>query len=352
MLIVDGGESAFFRFFLYVKKIYLCKINNKIIPMSTNDFDSAAWLEKFRAAQNAQEDLHGLRAEIFQNTVSLVKAGGYRLENDFIKIDNDGVTKNTEFFTVPAPLSGTVRFRSTSFSAIEADCLETAGLLISAGFNPCVLNMASRQNPGGGVVGGAGAQEENIFRRTNLFMSLYQFVDYSTKYGIARSENSYPLERKSGGIYSPEITVFRGSEQNGYYLLQKPFNVSFVTVPAINRPALDMIDGKYRISSALVEPTKEKMRVILRIAGKYMHDSLVLGAFGCGAFCNPPEHVAELFLEVFYEDEFASRFKFVSFPVLDDHNTYKSHNPEGNALPFHKVFNNVAINHIQREKNQ
>jgi uncharacterized protein (TIGR02452 family) len=311
--------------------------------MSTNDFDEVAWLKEFRAAQKAGKDLHELRSAIFQNTVNIVKAGGYGLENDFIKINNDDVTKNTVFFTSPSPLSDTGLFRSVKFSAIVADCLETAELLLSAGFNPCVLNMASRQNPGGGVVKGAGAQEENIFRRTNLFMSLYQFADYSTKYGIKRSANSYPLEQKSGGIYSPEITVFRGSENNGYYLLRRPFKVSFVTVPAINRPDLDVINGKYRISPTFVEPTKEKMRAILRIAGKYMHDCLVLGAFGCGAFCNPPEHVAELFMEVFYEKEFTSRFKFVSFPVIDDHNTRKSHNPYGNALPFHKVFNNVAI---------
>jgi len=80
------------------------------------------------------------------------------------------------------------------------------------------------------------------------------------------------------------------------------------------------------------------MRTILRIAGKYAHDCLVLGTFGCGAFQNPPNHIAELFCKVFLEDEFSRRFKTVVFAILEDHNTGKEHNPYGNVLPFLRVF--------------
>jgi len=86
--------------------------------------------------------------------------------------------------------------------------------MLNSGLNPGVLNLASRQNPGGGVLNGAGAQEENIFRRTNLFMSLYRFAHYAENYGIKKSENNYPLNRNTGGIYSGNITVFRASEKN------------------------------------------------------------------------------------------------------------------------------------------
>ena len=48
------------------------------------------------------------------------------------------------------------------------DCLYAGTQLKEQGYNPAVLNMASRRNPGGGVVTGAGAQEETLFRRTNL----------------------------------------------------------------------------------------------------------------------------------------------------------------------------------------
>jgi uncharacterized protein (TIGR02452 family) len=76
----------------------------------------------------------------------------------------------------------------------------------------------------------------------------------------------------------------------------------------------------------------------LRIAGKYQHDCLVLSAFGCGAFRNTPAHVAALFREVFRETEFIRQFRLIVFAILDDHNSGREHNPEGNVLPFLDVF--------------
>jgi uncharacterized protein (TIGR02452 family) len=198
--------------------------------------------------------------------------------------------------------------------------------------------MASHRNPGGGVHGGAGAQEENLFRRTNMFLSLFQFAEFSERYGIPQNAKQYPLDRICGGAYSPRVTVFRGSEANGYFLLQTPFVVSVVSVPAINHPELESFNGRLRITGRLIETTKEKIRTILRIAGKHGHDSLVLGAFGCGAFANPPEHMALLFKETFGEPEFHGRFSTVAFSIIDDHNSRRSHNPNGNILPFAKVF--------------
>jgi uncharacterized protein (TIGR02452 family) len=299
-------------------------------------FDPLRWLREFRIASKRKEGFRELRAEIFQETVALVSAGAYRLDDCEIKIDNHRV--RTEFFDAAPRLSGPLHFEQTSVFVIEADCLETAALMIHAGYNPCVLNMASRKNPGGGVLHGAGAQEENLFRRSNLFVSLYRFAPYAQDYRIDRSDKSYPLNRNTGGVYSGGITVFRGSEHNGYCFLGTPFQVSIASVPAINRPDLEKVNGKYCIANPLIEPTREKMRTILRIAGKYRHDCLILSAFGCGAFQNPPGHIAALFREVFQEAEFEHRFRLIVFAILDDHNSWQEHNPEGNVLPFLEAF--------------
>ena len=64
-----------------------------------------------------------------------------------------------------------------------------------------------------------------------------------------------------------------------------------------------------------------------------------MGVFGCGAYSNPPNHMAELFKEVFCEEEFSGKFKIIVFSIFDDHNSYKEHNPNGNVLPFIEVFN-------------
>ncbi len=90
-----------------------------------------------------------------------------------------------------------------------------------------------------------------------------------------------------------------------------------------------------------IERIKEKIRTILRIALAYGHDSLIPGAFGCGAFRNPPKHMAELFREVFNEEEFINSFSRVVFAIIDDHNARRSHNPRGNFEPFREVFEEV-----------
>ena len=88
--------------------------------------------------------------------------------------------------------------------------------------------------------------------------------------------------------------------------------------------------------------TAAKMRMMLRMGHHYGHDAIVLSAFGCGAFGNPPADIARLFHEVLAELEFARDgvgcFKHVSFAIIDDQNAGREHNPLGNYRPFVDVF--------------
>ena len=61
----------------------------------------------------------------------------------------------------------------------------------------------------------------------------------------------------------------------------------------------------------------EKIRTILRIAAHEGRRNLVLGAFGCGAFGNPPTAVAGFFKDVLQEIEFRGRFEVVWFAVIE-----------------------------------
>ena len=223
----------------------------------------------------------------------------------------------------------------TKISVLKVDCLEVAEFLVKTGYNPAVLNMASRRNPGGGVFEGSGAQEENLFRRTNLYTSLFQYVDYGVRYDVARNPHfNYPLDKNYGAIYTPDITVFRGAEHAGYKLLQTQFKIAVLSVSAISKPDLIEKDGQLRLHENFIEPTKEKIRIMLHLAIEAGHDSLVLSAFGCGAYRNPPEHIAELFQTVFQEAEFKGQLKTIVFAIIEDHNSRHPHNPNGNFLPF------------------
>jgi hypothetical protein len=48
--------------------------------------------------------------------------------------------------------------------------------------------------------------------------------------------------------------------------------------------------------------------------------------------------MAKLFREVFEEADFKNIFKKIVFAIIDDHNSRKEHNPDGNVLPFVKEF--------------
>ena len=312
-------------------------------------WNSEQWKEQFERLSvqcNAKQKeevrflLRNMRADVFKHTVFLVQQG-YYFNEEQKKInfpDASTMMAGTKFYDFLQTVHHIPTMINETIVKVEnIDCLLAAENLLNEGYHPAVLNMASRQNPGGGVQNGAGAQEENLFRRSNLFQSLYQFAPFASNFGLPKSKHQYPLDRNFGGIYTPHATVFRGTEQDGYPLLDTPYQMSFIAVAGINRPALASPE---RIAPELVEPIKNKIRTIFRIGLLHGHDSLVLGALGCGAFRNPPSHIARLFHEVIDEKEFKNKYRLLLFAILDDHNARLKHNPDGNFLPFVREFAN------------
>lgn len=283
--------------------------------------------------------IRAMRVSVFRSTVAIVRSNGYQVDGheiSFSKEEEQRMIDNTVFYEKPFDVNNIpVQDESTQIDVVNEDCLVAAKDLQDKGYNVAVLNMASRRNPGGGVYGGAGAQEENLFRRSNLFVSMYQFAPYAEDYGLKKSEHQYPLDRNWGGVYTPKAIVFRGTEAEGYPLLAEPYIMSFIAVPAMNRPELDA-DGM--IIRPLIEPFKNKMRTLFRIGLQHGHDALVLGAWGCGAFRCPPKHVARLFHEVLDEKEFKNKYRQITFAIIEDHNSRLSHNREGNLKPFQDEF--------------
>ena len=108
--------------------------------------------------------LRSMRIEVFKNTTFLVKQGYYyNAKNQKISFpDTQNMVLNTKFYHSPCPVHHVPTIHGKTIVKIEnIDCLLAAEKLLNDGYHPAVLNMASRQNPGGGVQTGAGAQEEN-----------------------------------------------------------------------------------------------------------------------------------------------------------------------------------------------
>lgn len=340
--------AALFKEAINVENIILPKdfvesIQNPPVVISDEiTWDSADFLSRFnpliKSRAEDYEKMKGLRCIEYRNTRELVQQGFYITESgkriDFA--DGEEILKNTVFydseFETDVPTIG-----ATLVEVINDDCLEVGARLKNDGYNPAILNMASRTTPGGYVTVGTGGQEETLFRRTDLYRSLCQFVPNAKQYGLPVSEYQYPLDDNFGGIYTPNATIFRESETQGYKLMDKSVKISFISVVGLNRPD---IDSNGMIAQHHVNHIKNKMRTILRIGIRHAHDSLVLGALGCGSFRNPPSHIAKLFHEVFEEPEFKNKYRLISFAILDDHNAHRAHNPEGNYKPFVDEFEN------------
>lgn len=325
----------------------------KVAEKKEVKWSADAFLAKYRYLKErvakgyseAYAKIKELRVEEFLNTVGIANQG-YYTASEGVKVTLPNpvyMVLDSVLYSQPFYVHEVRGYRAaTMFKVANADCLEAGIRLKKMGYNPAILNMASRSTPGGGVLTGAGAQEENIFRRTNLFQSLYQFTDEATYQPWYEplvhphiQRGRYPMDRNFGGIYTPNATLFREGEHAGYRLMEHPVALSFISVAAINRPPLK--DATH-LADSMVVGTKNKIRTILRIGLRHGHDSLVLSAFGCGAYRNPPSHMARLFHDVFEEPEFKDKYRYVWFAILDDHNSHLSHNPDGNLLPFARVF--------------
>jgi len=267
------------------------------------------------------------RIAVFRENLELFADGEYPFRGETMYYDED-------FCLEPEP---PVR-GGTRIEVVNRDCIEVTRELLEEGFDAAVLNMASRTTPGGGVENGAGAQEEQLCRRSNLLLSLYPFsrraVTAYPELGLTARKEQYPLHPRFGGVYSPNVTFFREGEGRGLRMAEEPFTAGVISVAGISHPRLNARGLMGREDEDL---TRDKIRTILRIGMEHRHDALVLGALGCGAFANPPAQVARLFHEVLVEPEFRDQFRRITFAILEDRNSLQN-SRTGNFRPFRDEF--------------
>lgn len=80
------------------------------------------------------------------------------------------------------------------------------------------------------------------------------------------------------------------------------------------------------------------MACIFEIAIENGQNAIVLSAFGSGAYGCPPKHMAQLWKEVL--KDYSCHFIQICFGIIDDTNSFRDHNPDGNLTPYRQVFKN------------
>lgn len=283
-------------------------------PGDMASFDPQTWVEEFEAARSLSnvEGMKKLRREV------IVPGTTEYLKNVIGSAPIPPVVIFTE--QLPPPRDQVLhREAETAITVQNKDSLDAERDLRAASLNPCVLNMASCHRPGGGWLNGAGAQEENLFYRSAYSLHL------------PAGMSAYPFKTPLTAIYTPDVLVFRENESLGFAFSQTARPVAFVAAAALRNPPL--VDGA--LAPEAFQETKEKIRQVFRVALLKGHDSMVLGAWGCGAYGNPNRCVARAFREVLCgEDEFKRAFAAVVFAVLDTQGK-----EDGNFAVFNAVFN-------------
>jgi len=179
-----------------------------------------------------------------------------------------------------------------------------------------VLNFASANRPGGGVENGASAQEESLCRVSTLFPCLKDGKIWHLFYAPHRAARN-PLHNDDI-IYTKDVAVFKDDDYNP---LAEPFRADVLTCAAPNLCEVptniyNPDDGEVRPGISDLELMKlheKRGRKILSVAAANGAEVLILGAFGCGAFHNDPQIVAQAYRNIL--PEFLRHFRVIEFAV-------------------------------------
>jgi uncharacterized protein (TIGR02452 family) len=199
----------------------------------------------------------------------------------------------------PLPTREHVPFAETRIQVTNETTLGASRRLTDRGLRPLALNFANGVQPGGGFLHGAYAQEECLCRSSALYLTLVgdrMYEDHAKR----------PLpDSTEWCILSPDVPVFRLDDGT---VLDQPWTLSFITCAAPYAPSVGA-----RLSADLM---RHRIHRVLAIAMAFGYETLVLGAWGCGAFGNDPVRTAADFRQAL-TSEYLGAFAEIVFAITD-----------------------------------
>ena len=191
------------------------------------------------------------------------------------------------------------------------------------------LNFASWKNPGGGVENGASAQEESLCRISNLYCCLTDermMREFYIPHRNMRRDGMYNDDM----IYTPDVIIVRRDDSRMEIL---PENLRFKSdVITMAAPNLNSVRNPEMLD--LDEVYRTRLGKVLAAAYENGADTVVLGAFGCGVFCNDPKRVAGATADVL--NSVRTWFDTIEIPVFCTGDT-------SNYDAFERVFRKNGI---------
>ena len=216
------------------------------------------------------------------------------------------------------------------------------------GMKVCVHNFASFTNPGGGVANGSSAQEESLCRVSTLYPLLSDgkmMSEFYWRHKARLRNGEVNATYNDDAIYTPDVVVFKDDSRMQMLPESQRMSLDVITIAAPNlRPNPNNKWNPEPSKAIAVKPMellaihKKRAKRLFSIAKENGAEVLLLGAFGCGAFQNPPEVVARAYKEVLAEFEYD--FDTVEFAVYCPKRE-QTVNPSGNNYAvFKRVLGN------------
>jgi uncharacterized protein (TIGR02452 family) len=273
---------------------------------------------------NLEEEL----IESFHNTVR-----AFTKYDDLIRATNQLVDRTLVYFENYAVIEKPIKRHRTIVTVTPDTTFHCAKQYVDGHSTVAVLNFANPYQPGGGVEQGAVAQEECLCRSSNLYASLtspYILANYYDR----NNRKSSPFSTDAV-VYSKGVTVFK-SDDIIPVKLDTYFTLDVLTCAA---PYYSRTYGLYD-TKRYQRAFYRRIRNILEVAIGNGVDVLVLGAFGCGAFNNPPQLVAEVFRRLLIEEGYCHYFSTVTFAI-------KSGGETDNFEVFYRILDTTAAENVQ-----
>ncbi len=194
------------------------------------------------------------------------------------------------------------------------------------GYKTAVLNFANPVEPGGGVLRGASAQEEYLCRASNLYCSLRSLNagEFYSIHNTIRAKNQVweTFLATDAVIFSPGVTVFKcdkGYTPGSQEAYTQEYTDEWYQIDVITCAAPMFLNQNPTIPDGDLQHLFERrIKNIFEVAIENEAESLILGAFGCGAFRNPPQVVASAFKRCLDSERYHDAFKNVVFAVKGD----------------------------------
>jgi hypothetical protein len=313
--------------------------------------------------------------EIFEGTRKICEQRGYWIDGRpffWSEEAERAAQSGTEFSLEPPCLYPGPGREQTKVLVVNGDAFDVAKTLRDQNYRTAVLNLANKRHAAGGAAWGETAQEESLSRCSTLSQS----IGYTQRQGRHKvwfcpnqglytqiAQNASVLDIRVGEygipefgtVFSPNVIVFRESEEKGFALRPDPFAVDVISAAAysvnpesgynfdaplkpgytveferrLNKRPLAKTFNPNHILVAPLEAIdmdrlrlglRRKLQAILRTARNHGEEALVLGAIGCGVFDNPERTnramVISLLQELLKEDEFRGVFKEIKIAVF------------------------------------